>query len=127
MAAGTTLAFDNNNHTLANNIVIAGDPIFDVTSGTTQTLSGAISDAASPAPAGVVEKQGTGKLILSGQNTYSCGTVISAGVLQVTNSTPGISSSVGTGAVTLDGGTLQNELVKLVLKKNAVPRSILHN
>ena len=45
--------------------------------------------------------------MLSGVNTYSGGTTISAGVVQVKNSTPGTSSSVGTGAVTLNGGTFQ--------------------
>ncbi|MDO9562800.1 MAG: autotransporter domain-containing protein, partial [Bradyrhizobium sp.] len=59
-------------------------------------------DAPLPAPPGVVEKIGAGTLVLSGVNTYSGGTVISAGILQVTNS-----GSVGTGAVTLDGGTFQ--------------------
>ena len=39
-------------------------------------------------------------LTLSGVNTYSGGTIISAGTLQVTNN-----SSVGSGAVTLNGGT----------------------
>ena len=41
-------------------------------------------------------------LTLSGVNTYSGGTIISAGTLQVTNS-----SSVGSGAVTLNGGTFR--------------------
>ena len=40
--------------------------------------------------------------MLSGTNTYSGGTVISAGILEVTNT-----SSVGTGTVTLDGGTFR--------------------
>ena len=47
-------------------------------------------------------KIGSGTLTLSGVNTYSGGTVITAGTLQVTNS-----SSVGSGAVTMDGGTFQ--------------------
>ena len=46
----------------------------------------------------MVEKVGSGTLVLAGTNTYSGGTVISAGTLDVRNN-----SSVGTGRVTLDG------------------------
>jgi autotransporter-associated beta strand protein len=100
MAAGTTLSFlSTSNITLANNISVSGDPVFTPPSGTTQTLLGTISDGGSP---GVVSMNGAGTLVLSGANTYSGGTVISSGALQVTNK-----SSVGTGTVTLDGGTFQ--------------------
>ena len=101
MAEGTALKLDGT-FTLNNNINIAGDPIFDVTSGNTVNVAGVISDAPSPAPPGILEKLGGGTLVLSGANTYSGGTVISAGILQVTNN-----SSVGTGTVTLDGGTFR--------------------
>jgi autotransporter-associated beta strand protein len=102
MAQGTTLGFDSNgNYTLGNNITISGDPIFDVPSGT-QTISGNITDATLPAPAGIVEKNGAGTLVLSGTNTYSGGTTINAGTLQATNN-----SSVGTGTVTFNAGTFQ--------------------
>ncbi|MFL9823892.1 autotransporter-associated beta strand repeat-containing protein [Rhodoplanes sp. SY1] len=112
MAQGTTLAFSaGNNYTLTNNFVINGDPIFDTPTGTTQTISGVISDGGTP---GIVEKTGAGTLVLSGANTYSGGTIISAGTLRVTNSTPGTSSSVGTGAVTLDGGVFQAGAANLV-------------
>ena len=101
MAEGTALKLDGT-FTLNNNINIAGDPIFDVTTGNTVDIAGVISDAPSPAPAGIVEKLGGGTLVLSGVNTYSGGTVISAGILRVTND-----SSVGSGNVALDGGTFQ--------------------
>jgi autotransporter-associated beta strand protein len=101
LGQGTTLQLDGS-FTLNNNITVAGDPIFDVTSGNTTTVAGTISDATAPAPLGIVEKIGGGTLVLSGTNTYSGGTVISAGTLQVTNA-----SSVGSGAVTMDGGTFQ--------------------
>ncbi len=66
-----------------------------------QTIS--ISNDIGESPAGVNVKQlGASTLILSGNNTYSGGTLISAGTVQVTNN-----SSVGSGAVTLDGGTFQ--------------------
>jgi autotransporter-associated beta strand protein len=67
--------------------------------GTTQTISGVISDGSMP---GVVDMTGAGTLVLSGANTYSGGTTISAGTLQATNN-----SSVGSGKVTLDGGAFQ--------------------
>jgi len=100
MAAGTTLSFLNTvNFTIANPITISGDPNFTPPVGTTQTLSGTISNGGTP---GTVNMTGAGTLVLSGTNTYSGGTAITSGTLRVTNS-----SSVGTGAVTLDGGTFQ--------------------
>jgi autotransporter-associated beta strand protein len=108
MAPGTTLAFDSAAaYTIVNNISIAGDPIFDVAAGPAQIVSGIISDTDPVNNPGIVEKNGAGTLVLSGANTYSGGTIIDAGTLQVTNSTPGTSSSVGVGDVTLNGGTFQ--------------------
>jgi len=101
LAEGTRFQLDGT-FTLTNHITVAGDPIFDVTTGNIATVAGTISDASLPAPLGVVEKIGAGTLVLSGTNTYSGGTVISAGTLQVVNA-----SSVGSGAVTMDGGTFQ--------------------
>jgi fibronectin-binding autotransporter adhesin len=49
-----------------------------------------------------VQQTGNSTLILSGANTYTGNTTISAGTLQVTNN-----SSVGTGNVILDGGMFQ--------------------
>ena len=49
-----------------------------------------------------VQQLGNSTLILSGSNSYSGGTLISAGTVQVTNA-----DSVGTGTVTLNGGTFQ--------------------
>lgn len=47
-------------------------------------------------------KVGTGTMILAGANGYSGGNTISGGTIQVTNA-----NAVGTGAVTLDGGTFK--------------------
>ncbi|MGV7219680.1 beta strand repeat-containing protein [Bradyrhizobium sp. UFLA05-112] len=47
---------------------------------------------------------GASTLNLSGNNTYTGGTLISAGTVQVTNN-----NSVGTGAVRLNGGTFQTD------------------
>lgn len=48
--------------------------------------------------AGALNKSGTGAMILAGPNTYSGGTTINAGRIQLTNS-----NGLGTGAVTLAG------------------------
>jgi autotransporter-associated beta strand protein len=46
-------------------------------------------------------KSGTGELVLSGANTFSGGTTLSAGTLSVGNN-----SALGSGALTINGGTL---------------------
>jgi autotransporter-associated beta strand protein len=74
-----------------------GVATINVGSGLTATISAPIEGS------GGLQTTGTGTLILSGTNTYSGGTMISAGTLQATNN-----SSVGTGTVTLDGGTFQS-------------------
>ena len=50
----------------------------------------------------MVQQTGNSTLVLAGTNGYSGGTVISAGTVQVTNA-----DSVGTGTITLSGGTFQ--------------------
>jgi autotransporter-associated beta strand protein len=79
MATGTTLSFLNTaNFTIANPITISGDPTFTPPSGTTQTLSGVISDGIS---AGTPNMNGPGTLILTNTNTYTGATTISSGIL----------------------------------------------
>jgi autotransporter-associated beta strand protein len=57
---------------------------------------------------GNVVQSGSGTTVLTAANSYQGGTTISAGTLQVTNN-----SSVGSGAVTLDGGTFRSGAANL--------------
>ena len=65
----------------------------------------ALSDQAANTAAGwdgnTLTKAGAGTLVLSGNNTYSGGTVIAGGTLQVANN-----ANLGSGALTFSGGTL---------------------
>jgi autotransporter-associated beta strand protein len=64
------------------------------------TISGVIFQAGTTAR--TFTKAGTGTLVLSGPNTYSGGTIVSAGALRLNSS-----SAAGTGAITVSsGGTL---------------------
>ncbi len=63
--------------------------------GPATTLSGVISDS------GAVTKNDTGTVTLSGANTYSGGTTLNYGTLNANHAT-----ALGSGAVTLAGGTL---------------------
>lgn len=78
---------------------------FDVGLGQDVTLSQTIAGGGEPA-AGVsaLVKTGAGRLVLSGANSYTGGTTISAGILGV-----GADNNLGvaSGSLTLNGGTLQ--------------------
>lgn len=88
---------------------IAGDGTFNVghnqltvgSNNLSTTVGGLITDGGFGANGSLV-KIGTGTLTLTGANTYTGGTTITDGILQV-----GHNSAVGTGAVTLDGGLFQ--------------------
>ncbi len=99
MAEGTTLAFAADGLTLANAVTLSGDPTISVASGQTGTLAGVLSDGSQP---GDIVKTGGGTLVLAADNTYSGGTTVSAGTLQLGNG--GTSGSI-VGNVT-DNGTL---------------------
>jgi autotransporter-associated beta strand protein/T5SS/PEP-CTERM-associated repeat protein len=98
LGQGTTFQL-NGSFTLANNITLAGDPAFDVTSGNIATVSGVIADAPL-SPAGVLEKTGAGTLVLTASETYSGGTVIKAGTLQLGAG----GQLLSTGALTVNAG-----------------------
>jgi len=89
------------------------------------TFSGVISRSG-----GILNKVGTGTLTLSGPNTYSGGTTLTAGILQVgantnyvTPNTPSsgiLNSPIGTGALTFNGGTFQAGANNLSFTNNVV-------
>jgi autotransporter-associated beta strand protein len=67
------------------------------------TLSGTIQDGGiNPGTGGSLIKVGAGSLVLSGANSYSGGTYLQGGTLAV-----GSASSLGTGSLWVDGGTLE--------------------
>jgi autotransporter-associated beta strand protein len=107
MAAGTTLSFLNTgNFTIANSITIAGDPDFAPPSGTTQTLSGVISNGATP---GTLNMDGFGTLVLTATNTYTGPTNVTAGTLTVNGSIADSSLTTVLSGATLNGtGTVGN-------------------
>ncbi|MFT9386132.1 beta strand repeat-containing protein, partial [Acetobacter sp.] len=88
MAAGTTLSFAAGGVNLANAIALNGDPTIEVDSGNA-TLSGTLSDGS---VAGDLVKTGAGTLVLSGANTYTGGTQLTAGTLVAGNN-----AALGTG------------------------------
>ena len=102
MTGAATLGFASGTFTLANNFGLTGTPTFFVDTGNTDTISGVISD--SGATPGILEKTGGGTLVLTGINTYSGGTIVNGGTLNVLADS-GLGDS--SGGVTLDDGTLQ--------------------
>ncbi|MCD8284447.1 MAG: autotransporter-associated beta strand repeat-containing protein [Opitutae bacterium] len=72
---------------------------FDLSSGQSLTLSGAVT--ANQSGESAIVKIGAGTLTLSGTNTYTAGTTIAEGIVVAASS-----GALGNGAVTIDGGQL---------------------
>jgi autotransporter-associated beta strand protein len=101
MANGTILSFaDTAAFTIANNIQISGVGHFSAPGSAAQTIQGTIADGGS---AGAVVFDGPGTMVLSGANTYTGGTIINAGTLQLTG---GGTLGGASGSTTVLGGTL---------------------
>ncbi|MCD8283556.1 MAG: autotransporter-associated beta strand repeat-containing protein [Opitutae bacterium] len=81
-----------------------------LTEGTTtfDTAGYTISTSAAISGDGALAKTGEGTLALSGENAYTGGTTISGGTLEI-----GSSTALGTGTITLAGGTLAGSGVTL--------------
>jgi autotransporter-associated beta strand protein len=80
-----------------NNVKLTSNGEIHVADTTTTTLEGVISGAQGL----TLTKKGLGTLTLSGANTYSGGTTLNAGVLSIAPN-----SSLGSGTVSLNGGSL---------------------
>ncbi len=97
-SGGTTIsggALQGNTGTIAGNITNNSSLIFD--QGTTGTFSGDISGT------GSVTKQGAGRLILGGSSSYTGGTSLNAGILQVFSGSA-LGNSIG--EIDFAGGSL---------------------
>ncbi|MEK7951964.1 beta strand repeat-containing protein [Luteolibacter soli] len=79
----------------------SGTSNFSVASGTTHTITGSIMDGAST---GTLNKSGTGTLALNGFNSYTGGSVINNGKVQI-NSIGSLGDSAG--SVTINAATLE--------------------
>ena len=88
-----------------------GGLINNANAGQTITISANINDAGG-GPV-MVQQLGNSTLILAGANGYSGGTLISAGTVQVNNA-----NSVGSGTVTLNGGTFQLQSGSVAFSNN---------
>jgi outer membrane autotransporter protein len=80
MSEFTAIGLASDGMVIGNAITVSGDPTIDVATGLTATIAGTISDGTQP---GDIVKTGGGTLIFTGNNTYSAGTTISGGTLQL--------------------------------------------
>ncbi|WP_211259066.1 beta strand repeat-containing protein, partial [Tatumella morbirosei] len=94
MAANTVLGFITDNLTLANNVLLSGDSATVNTGSHSETLSGVISGD------GELAKAGTGTLTLAGENTYTGGTDLTAGEIDVANN-----NALSSGTLSMADGT----------------------
>ena len=114
--AGTN-AGAGGNITLAGPVTITGaNNVVAVTAGFNFTISGNISGT------GALTKTNVGALLLSGNNTFTGGVTVTAGAGvtgNVGNLIVGSSNALGTGVLTLNGGTIQDDGV--------APRTVTNN
>ena len=105
--------------TFSNTVSLAdGNRAITTAAGTTSTLSGVVSSPT--AASGALTKGGNGTLVLSNANTYAGGTTLNAGVLQIGNV-----AGLGTGALTVNGGTFTSGGTQLAVANNITLNSNL--
>ena len=101
-------------HVVSAPLTLAASLTANVTnSGDSLEISGAIDESGGTMS---LTKSGAGELILSGANTYSGGTIVSAGTLVA-----GHNNALGTGNVTISAGTL------LIQTGNTITNSVVLN
>ena len=96
--SGINMSAATQNLTLNCALMLGGAQVWDVTTGRALASSGVIGGS------GTLSKNGLGTLSLTGLNTYSGGTTINGGVVQI-NSASSLGGSGGT--ATINGGTLE--------------------
>jgi autotransporter-associated beta strand protein len=107
LTVGGNVTFGGSNAlTFGGPVTLTGSRTLTVNNSST-TLAGAVGESGGSR---TLTKAGTGKLVLSGSNTYTGGTVLGAGTLALDNA-----SSAGTGTLTLNAGTLRANSTALSL------------
>ena len=111
----TTTGSDKTSVISAQNVALtqSGGTIFNVASGSTASgidllVSGTIADASSVAPYTTsLIKQGTGVMQMTGANTFTKATIVSAGTLKISGgSLASLTTSIQSGATLVNNGTL---------------------
>ena len=113
LANGTALHFTGS-FTLTHAINVNGDPVFDLDPGQTVTVTTPITDGLAP---GDVDKTGSGTLVLDTVDTYSGGTTIEGGALELGNA-----HAAGTGAIIFSPGA-SAQMALLQIDGTAMPNN----
>ena len=91
-------------------VALTANPTITVTGGT-------LSDGGIISGAHSLTKAGAGTLTLSGANTYSTGTTLTAGTLNINNA-----AAIGTGTFTINGGTIDNTWAVRLPSRTTTPK-----
>ncbi|WP_426702014.1 autotransporter-associated beta strand repeat-containing protein [Rhodanobacter sp. Col0626] len=109
--AGATIAAQNSGMTLGNNIVLGGGSSLGFNGSTAGlTVSGVISGS------GALQQVGGGTTVLTGNNSFSGGIVISAGTLQIGDGTA--NGAIGAGDVTDNGALVFENTASTTIANN---------
>ncbi len=113
-ASGTgAITFTNTSAVTFANSSAPANITFTGSNTSTNTFNATIGNSGTGANVTTVTKSGTGEWVLNATNTYSGGTVLNAGTLALKNA-----SAIGTGLLTINGGTLDNTNATMTLSGN---------